>query len=130
MNGRLSEEFRGRTKGYAAGVIRLYVKLPKTREEVRVLGKQLLRSGTSVAAHTREASRARSEEEFVSKLGGALQEADESQMWLELLREECGIAPVDTLPLEKEADELMAIITTMINRTKEKAENQSRKQKL
>jgi four helix bundle protein len=130
MNGRLSEEFRGRTKGYAAGVIRLYVKLPKPREEVRVLGKQLLRSGTSVAAHTREASRARSEEEFVSKLGGALQEADESQMWLELLREECGIAPVDTLPLEKEADELMAIITTMINRTKEKAENQSRKQKL
>src|ERR1035438_517592 len=111
MNGRLSEEFRLRTKSYAAGVIQLYVKLPKAREEVRVLGKQLLRSGTSVAAHTREASRARSEEEFVSKLGGALQEADESALWLELLREECGIASTDTLPLEKEADELMAIFT-------------------
>jgi hypothetical protein len=49
--GRLSEEFRGRTKGFAAGVIRLYVKLPKAREEVRILGKQLLRSGASVAAH-------------------------------------------------------------------------------
>jgi hypothetical protein len=51
MQGRLSEEFRGRTKSYAAGVVRLYVKLPKSREEIRVLGKQLLRSGTSVAAH-------------------------------------------------------------------------------
>jgi four helix bundle protein len=88
-----------------------------------VLGKQLLRSGTSVAAHTREASRARSDEEFVSKLGGALQEADESQLWLGLLREDCGIAPTDTLPLEKEADELMAIFTCMINKTKEKAES-------
>jgi four helix bundle protein len=119
--GRLSEEFRGRTKGFAAGVIRLYIKLPKAREEVKVLGKQLLRSGTSVAAHVREASRARSDEEFVSKLGGALQEADESQMWLELLREECGIDPALTKPLEKEADELMAILTTMINKTKGKS---------
>ena len=87
-----------------------------------MLGKQLLRSGSSIAAHVREAARARSEDEFVSKLAGALQEADESQLWLELLREECGIAPTDTLPLEKEADELMAIFTTMINKTKGKAE--------
>ena len=116
--GRLSKEFRDRTKRFAAATIRLYIKLPKTREEVRVLGKQLLRSGTSVSAHTREASRARSAEEFVSKLGGALQEADETQLWLELLHEECGIAQVDTLPMEKEADELMAIMTTMINKTK------------
>ena len=120
MNSRLPEEFRDRTKRYAARVIRLFVKLPKTQEEVRVLGRQLLRSGTSVAAHVREASRARSEEEFVSKLGGALQEADESALWLELLREDCGIAP-DTLLMEKEANELMAIRTTMINRTKGKS---------
>jgi len=120
MKGRLNEEFRGRTKAFAVGVIRLYVKLPKGHEEVRILGKQLLRSGTSVAAHVREASRARSDEEFVSKLGGALQEADESALWLELLREECGIAQVDTQPMEKEADELMAIMTTMINKTREK----------
>jgi four helix bundle protein len=118
--GRLSDEFRGRTKGFAAGVIRLYVRLPKTREEVRVLGRQLLRSGTSVAAHVREASRARSDDEFISKLGGALQEADETQLWLELLREECGIAAVLTQPLEAEASELMAIFTTMINKTKTK----------
>ena len=120
--GRLPIEFRDRTKQFGAGVIRLFVKLPKNREEVRVLGKQLLRSGTSVAAHTREASRARSPEEFVSKLGGALQEVDESALWLELLREECGIASADTSPMEKEANELLAIMTTIINRTKTKAE--------
>jgi len=119
--GRLTGEFRDRTKAFAAGVIRLFVKLPKQREEVRVLGKQLLRSGTSVAAHVREASRARSDEEFVSKLGGALQEADESQLWLELLREECGIEPKLTQPLEQESSELMAIFTTIINRTKGKS---------
>jgi four helix bundle protein len=121
MRGRLTDEFRARTKLFAAQSIRLYVKLPKDREEVRVCGKQMLRAGTSVAAHTREASRARSDAEFISKLGGSLQEADETQMWLELLREECGIASADTLPMEKEADELMAIMTTMINRTKSKS---------
>ena len=121
--GRLSSEFRERTKGFAAGAIRLYVRSPKAREEVRVLGKQLLRSATSVAAHVREASRARSKDEFISKLGGALQETDESALWLELLREECGFAPTDTLPMEKEADELTAIMTAMINRTKAKTES-------
>ena len=109
-----------RTKRFASSVIRLFVRLPKAREEVRTLGKQLLRSGTSVAAHVREASRARSEAEFVAKLGGALQEADESQLWLELLREECGVSAPETQPLEQEASELIAIMTTMINRTKAK----------
>jgi four helix bundle protein len=90
----------------------------KTREEVRVLGKQLLRSGTSIAAQVRKVSRARSDEEFVSKLGGALQEADESQLWLELLREEGGIEENLTKPPESESNELLAIMTTMINRTK------------
>lgn len=98
----------------------MFVKLPKAQEEVRVIGRQLLRSGTSVAAHVREASRDRSDDEFVSKLGGALQEADESALWLELLREECGIAADLTLPLETESGELIAILTTIINRTKER----------
>ena len=115
--GRLNEEFRGGTKQYAAWSIRAYVKLPKQREEVRVLGKQMLRSGTSVAAHVREASRARSDAEFISKLGGALQEADETQLWLELLHEECGISSTETVDLEKESSEF-AIMTTMIRRTK------------
>jgi len=118
--GRLPIEFRERTKKFAAAAIRLFIKLPKGREEVRVLGKQLLRSGTSVAAHVREASRARSDEEFISKLGGALQETDESALWLELLREECAIEPELTQPMEQESWELIAIFTTMINRTKGK----------
>ncbi len=119
MSSRLTDEFRDRTKRYAAAIIRLYTKLPKGREEGRVVGKQLLRSGTSVAAHVREASRARSNNEFVSKLGGALQEADESILWLELLREECGVDSELTVPLEKESSELIAIMTTMIRRTRE-----------
>ena len=120
MKSRLPAEFRERTKRYAAEVIRRFVKLPKPQEEVRVIGKQLLRSGTSVAAHVREASRARSEAEFVSKLGGALQEADESSLWLELLREECRVSANLTIPLERESSELIAIFTTMINRTNER----------
>ena len=113
---RLSEELRGRTKNYASGIIRLYVKLPKEHEEVRVLGKQLLRCGTSVAAHAREASRARSDLEFCSKLDGLLQEADESQLWLELLRDDCGIEGDRIARLHRETDELMAIFVTMVSK--------------
>jgi len=111
---RLTEELRQRTKQYASGIIRCYVKLPKEHDEVRVLGKQLLRSGTSVAAHAREASRARSDSEFCSKLDGLLQEADESQLWLELLRDDCGIETLD--PLLRETDELLAIFTAMVSK--------------
>src|SRR5947207_15015079 len=88
---RLSDDLRERTKRFASAIIQLYVALPKQRREVEILGNQLLRSGTSVAAHAREASRARSDSEFCSKLDGLLQEADESQLWLELLRDDCGI---------------------------------------
>ena len=113
---RLSEELRGRTQQYASAIIRFYVKLPKDREEVRVLGKQLLRSGTSVAAHSREASRARSDAEFCSKLDGLLQEADESELWLELLRNDCGISGEELASLLRETDELMAIFTSMVSK--------------
>jgi four helix bundle protein len=111
---RLTEELRQRTKRFASTVIRLYVALPKEREEVRVLGKQLLRSGTSVSAHAREASRARSDAEFASKLDGLLQEADESHLWLELFRDDCGIRDENLDALLREANELMAIFATMV----------------
>jgi four helix bundle protein len=113
---RLSEELRQRTKQYASETIRLYIKLPNEREEVRVLGKQLLRSGTSVAAHAREASRARSNSEFCSKLDGLLQEADESQLWLELLRDDCGIQKEIIDPIWQEANELLAIFVSMVSK--------------
>jgi four helix bundle protein len=120
---RLSDELRGRCKIFASQVIRLYIALPKQREEVRVLGKQLLRSGTSVAAHAREASRARSDAEFCSKLDGLLQEADESQLWLELLHEDCGISDSSVPFLHKESDELLAIFTTMVSKIRIKLKN-------
>jgi four helix bundle protein len=85
---------------------------------VEVLGHQLLRSGTSIAAHTREASRARSDAEFCSKIGGALQEADESQLWIELLREDCGIAGAAVEQLHQETNELIAILATMASKTR------------
>jgi four helix bundle protein len=113
---RLAEDLRLRTKRYASQTIRFCVKLPKDREEVRVLGRQFLRSGTSVAAHAREASRARSDSEFCSKLDGLLQEADESQLWLELLREDCGIGGEQMNHLLRETDELLALFTSMVSK--------------
>lgn len=82
---------RGRGKQYTSAIIRCFVKLPKESEEVWVLGKQLLRSERSVGSHSPDASRAHSDGEYCSKLDGLLQEADESQLWLELLRDDCGI---------------------------------------
>jgi len=88
------------------------------RKEVQVLGHQLLRSGTSVAAQIREASRARSDAEFCSKLDSALQEADESAPWLELLRDDCGITAKTVTDLLAKTNELVSIFVTIVNPTK------------
>src|SRR6266403_6065533 len=117
LNMRLTKEFRDRTKKYPSAVVRFYSSLPHSRKEVDVLGYQLLRSGTSVAAHTREVSRARSDAEFCSKIDGALQEADESELWIELLREDCGIDGASIAGLHSETNELIAIFVTMVNNT-------------
>src|SRR6266481_6184958 len=119
---RLTEELRKRTKQYASAIIQLYVTLPMARKEVQVLGHQLLRSGTSVAAHTREASRARSDAEFCSKIDGALTEADESQLWIELLQEDCHIDSEEIRQLHAETNELIAIFVTMVNNAKRNGE--------
>lgn len=112
------EEFRARTKAYAGAVIRLYCGLPRQRDEVSILGRQMLRSGTSVAANYREASRARSRAEFIAKIELCAQEADETQLWLELLRDDCGICSDALQNLWKETDELIAIFVTMAKNTK------------
>lgn len=114
----MRQDLRKRTKEFAGRVIRLYVTLPLTRREVQVVGHQLLRSGTSVGANYREASRARSDAEFVSKIDVCSQEADETLYWLELLRDECGVQgdPVDWL--EKEGNELISIFVTMSKNVK------------
>ena len=85
---RKKEEFRKRTKRYASVVIRVYCALPK-RTECQVVGRQFIRSGTAVAAIYREASRSRCRAEFVAKIDLCAQEADETMLWIELLREDC-----------------------------------------
>ena len=113
------EDLKVRTKAFALRVIRLYVTLPKSTE-AQVLGRQVLKSGTSVGAHYRESVRARSNAEVISKLEGGLQELEETQYWLELLSES-GIVPADRLtPLLQEADELTAILVTCVKRVKER----------
>ncbi len=111
-------ELRKRTKEFAGLVIRLFLALDKRHEELRILGKQMIRSGTSVAANYREASRARSNEEFTAKIDLCCQEADETQLWLELLSDECQVASSLTDPIWKEADELISIFVTMSKNTK------------
>ena len=115
---RLSDELRARTKAFGSAVIRYFVALPRNREEVRILGRQLIRAGTSVAAHTREASRARSDAEFCSKLDGLLQEADETQLWLEFLREDCGQTDEANAWLIQECEELIAIFATIVSKVR------------
>ena len=106
-----------RTKEFALRIIRLYSAVPTTGAG-QVLGKQLLRSGTSVGAHYREARRARSNAEFVSKIEGGLQELDETAYWLELLAESGIVKPAQLKPLQEEANELTAILVTMTKKTK------------
>ena len=114
------EQLRDRTKAFALRVIRLYRSLP-FRTDCQVLGKQLLRCGTSVAANYRAACRARTKAEFVAKVGIVLEESDEAVLWLELLTES-GIVQVDkTESLLQEARELTAIFTASRRTAKELA---------
>jgi len=80
------QELRDRTKKFAIRIVRLFQALPKSTE-AQVMGKQLLRSGTSVAANYRAVCRARSKAEFIARIGVVAEEADESALWLELLEE-------------------------------------------
>ena len=108
-----NSELSERTKRFALRVIKLYGALPK-RAECEVIGKQLLRSGTSVAANYREACRARTKAELVSKFHIVVQELDETQLWLELLTD-AGFIKADRLqPLQKESDELLSIFVASI----------------
>ncbi|MCH8473636.1 MAG: four helix bundle protein [Opitutales bacterium] len=112
------QDLRGRTKDFALRVIRLFGALPKSTE-AQIIGKQVLRSGTSVGANYREAWRARSKAEFLAKLGDCLKELDETAYWLELLVD-AEIVPVAKLnALQDETDQLLAIFTTIAKHTKQ-----------
>ena len=112
------KDLRMRTKMFARRVIRLYCALPRNNAVAQVLGKQALRAGTSVGANYREAYRARSKAEFISKIGDCLKEADETTYWMELLLEEKIVAPPRLQPLLNEGNELLAILTTISKRAK------------
>ncbi len=112
-----------RTKQFALRIVKMYSKLP--RETVaQVLGKQVLRSGTSVAANVREASRARSDAEFLSKLGVVEGELDETLLWLELLTESGTVKAVRMAGLHQEAEELLKIVVASIKTKKRNSSKQ------
>ncbi len=110
-------QLKNRTKEFAKNIIKLCRKLPNNREG-RLIGNQLFRAGTSVAANYRAACRGRSKAEFVSKLAIVEEEADESMFWLELIKEMniCREPLVDDLI--KESDEIVAIAVSSIRTTK------------
>ena len=103
-----AEELKKRTKQFATRIVRLYQALPR-RDEARVIGRQVLRSGTSVAANYRAVCRARSKAEFISKIGVVVEEIDETVFWLKLLVDTGIVAQARMESLQEEATELLAI---------------------
>jgi four helix bundle protein len=104
------EQLRNRTKAFAVRIVRMYRVLPY-RTDSQVLGKQLIRCGTAVAANYRAACRARSRAEWIAKIGIVVEEADETVFWLEMLGD-CEIVPSERLAdLLIEARELSALFT-------------------
>jgi four helix bundle protein len=120
MTNSKQEELRLRTKSFALDIIRLCRTLPNNSEGW-VIGKQLLRCGTSVAANYRAAGRARSQAEFVAKIGIVVEEADESVFWLELLQAAGTVSSKALIDLKKEAEELVAIFSASYRTAKSAA---------
>jgi four helix bundle protein len=109
-----------RTKTFAVQRVKFFGKLPKT-DEARVPGRQLLRSGTSVAANYRAVCRAKSDADFISKMGTVVEETDESLLWLELFEETEICAKRQVEPLQAESDELLRIFSISLNTAKRNA---------
>jgi four helix bundle protein len=107
-----------RTKAFALRVIQMYSKLAKNDAVAQVLGRQVLRSGTSVGANYREASRGRSKAEFTSKIGDCLKEIEETEYWLELLVDSGCVPAAKMAALLDETRQLIAIFTTIDKHTK------------
>ena len=111
------EDLKQRTKAFALKIIQLVESLPKGRT-ADVIGRQLLRAGTSVGANYRSACRARSRADFIAKMGIVEEEGDESLFWMEVLVE-AKIVPASKLEfLMTEADEIVAIVVSSILTTK------------
>jgi four helix bundle protein len=115
----MTRDLRERTKQFALRIIRLCSSLPTT-PAAQVIGRQVLRSGTSVGAHYREAHRARSTAEFISKIEGGLQELEETNYWLELLSESKLLPPRRLVDLHNESEQLTAIFTSVAKNAKKR----------
>lgn len=125
----MRDDLNERLKEFAVQVIKFCSELPKTNV-ARVIGNQLLRSGTSPGANYREASRARSNSEFVAKIGIVIQELDETLYWLELLNN-AGISSWDRVqPLHSEADELLSIFTSIAKKIKRRIKGKDERQRM
>ena len=109
------KDLKIRTKSFALWIIRMYSKLPKNDAVAQVLGRQVLRSGTSVGANYRAVHRAKSKADFISKMGTVLEEADESAYWIELLCDSRKVPSTQSAPLHREANELVAITVSSLN---------------
>ena len=112
-------DLRERTTDFGLRVVRMYSTLPKTTE-AQALGRQVLRSGTSVGAQFRESQRAKSDADFINKLESVLQEADETAYWLELLVKSEIAHATKLESLRKETDELIAILVTIVTKVKKR----------
>src|SRR5438094_577258 len=112
-------ELRLRTKQYALQIIRLYEKLP-SKTVAQVIGRQMLRSGTSVGANFCEAHRARSTAEFISKLGDCLKELEETAYWLELLADAGVVMAAEIVAPADETNQLTAILTSIVKKIRAK----------
>ncbi len=104
-----ADKLKLRTKNFAVEIVKYYRNLPKT-EEAKIIGKQLLRSATSVAANYRAVCRARSDAEFFAKLSIVVEEADETLLWLEIIIESELIKDDKTKQLYQEALEILSIM--------------------
>lgn len=106
-----NEQFRNRTKQLAIAIIKAYSKWKKT-DEIKIIGKQLIRSGTSVGANYRAVCRARSDRERYAKLCIVVEEADETQFWLEILVESELIKQEEVSNIRQEVEEIVKVMTT------------------
>ena len=114
-------ELKRRTKSFAIRIVNLFRSLPRS-PDAQTLGKQLLRFGTSVAANYRAVCRARSQAEFISRMGIVVEEADETVFWLELLGDTGIVRPERTQNLLNEANELVAIFGASLRTSKRGAQ--------
>jgi four helix bundle protein len=119
MESKTPQDLRIQTSDFALRIVKLYSGLPKTTE-AQVLGKQVLRSGTSVGANYREGHRAKSDADIVNKFESVLQELDETDYWLDLLVRSGFLPAQKAETLIKETNELIAIFTTIVTKIKKR----------